>query len=98
MVKSTQIIFGVKLKIKISDKARSWLAEVGYDPTYGARPLRRAIEQYIDNPLSSRLLRGEFKPNDTILVDREADDLTFKVKRDKAAAKKNRSKQEKIAD
>ena len=87
-----------KLTIEISEKAKSWLAEVGYDPTYGARPLRRAIEQYIDNPLSSRLLRGEFNPNDTILVDRGADGLTFKVKKNTIAAKKNRPKQEKIAD
>jgi ATP-dependent Clp protease ATP-binding subunit ClpC len=86
-----------KLTIEISEKAKSWLAEVGYDPTYGARPLKRAIERYIDNPLSSRLLRGEFNPNDTILVDREADGLTFKV-RENRKPKKNQLKKEKIAD
>jgi ATP-dependent Clp protease ATP-binding subunit ClpC len=85
-----------KLTIEISEKAKSWLVEIGYDPTYGARPLRRAIEQYIDNPLSSRLLRGEYNPNDTILVDRGADGLTFKVRKN-MAAKKSRSKQGKIA-
>jgi ATP-dependent Clp protease ATP-binding subunit ClpC len=86
-----------KLTIDISEKAKSWLVEIGYDPTYGARPLRRAIEQYIDNPLSSRLLRGEFHPNDTILVDKEADGLSFNVRKSKAA-RKNRPKQEKIVD
>jgi ATP-dependent Clp protease ATP-binding subunit ClpC len=73
-----------KLTIEISDKARSWLAEVGYDPTYGARPLRRAIEQYVENPLSSRLLHGEFKEGETILVDRGPDGLTFKAKKAKS--------------
>ncbi|MFH1662775.1 MAG: AAA family ATPase [Chloroflexota bacterium] len=87
-----------KLAIKISDKAKSWLAEIGYDPVYGARPLRRAIEQYVENPLSSKLLRGEFNPDDIIQVDRGTDGLTFKVKGNTAAAKKNRPRQEKVAD
>ena len=72
-----------KLTIEISDKAKSWLAEVGYDPTYGARPLRRAIEQHVENPLASRLLHGEFKEGETILVDRSPDGLTFKAKKAK---------------
>ena len=66
-----------KMEIEISDKAKSWLAEVGYDPTYGARPLRRAIEQYVENPLSGSLLRGEFKEGDTIYVDKDGKGLTF---------------------
>ncbi len=86
-----------KLAIKISDKAKSWLAEVGYDPVYGARPLRRAIEQHVENPLSSKLLRGEFNPGDTILVDRGTDGLTFKVKKSMTAARKNRPRQDKVA-
>ena len=87
-----------KLAIKISDKAKSWLAEVGYDPVYGARPLRRAIEQNVENPLTSKLLRGEFNPGDTILVDRGTDGLTFKVKKSMTAARKNRPRQDKVAD
>lgn len=86
-----------KLTIEISKKAKSWLAEVGYDPIYGARPLRRAIEQYINNPLSSRLLRGEYKPNDTIFVDQGPDGLIFKVSKG-ITKKQNRRKQGKIAD
>ena len=77
-----------KLVIEISNKAKSWLAEVGYDPVYGARPLRRAIEQYVENPLSGRLLRGEFKEGDTIYVDKVADGLTFSTTKKKEARKK----------
>ncbi len=70
-----------KVSIEISDKAKSWLAKVGYDPTYGARPLRRAIERYMENPLSSRLLHGEFGEGDTIIVDQEGEGLTFTAKK-----------------
>jgi len=87
-----------KLTIEISDNAKSWLAQIGYDPTYGARPLRRAIEQYVENPLSSRLLRGEFKEGDAIRVDRSDDGLTFKAKKTRATGRKNRSRQEKLGD
>jgi ATP-dependent Clp protease ATP-binding subunit ClpC len=70
-----------KLGIEITEKAKSWLAEVGYDPTYGARPLRRAIERYVENPLSTKLLQGEFSPGDVVIVDYKADGLTFSVKK-----------------
>jgi ATP-dependent Clp protease ATP-binding subunit ClpC len=70
-----------KLAIEISDKAKSWIVAVGYDPVYGARPLRRAIEQHVENPLSSSLLRGEYNPETTIFVDRGIDGLTFKAKK-----------------
>jgi ATP-dependent Clp protease ATP-binding subunit ClpC len=87
-----------KLSIEITEDAKSWLAEIGYDPTYGARPLRRAIEQHVENPLSSKLLRGEFSPGDTILADRGPDGLTFKAKKNTATSKKSRSRQEKLGD
>ena len=99
MIKDLQNrLSGRKLSIDISDKAKSWLAEIGYDPTYGARPLRRSIEHHVENPLSSKLLRGEFKAGDTILVDRGPDGLTFKAGKNTAAGKKNRSRQEKLGD
>jgi len=69
-----------KLEIEVSDEAKSWLTKEGYDPIYGARPLRRVIERYVENPLSSKLLRGEFKPGDTVLVNLKDNDLTFTVK------------------
>ena len=68
------------LAVEITQKAKAWLAKVGYDPVYGARPLRRAIEQHVENPLSTRLLKGEFKQGDTIKVDLRNDNLTFTTK------------------
>src|SRR4051812_14659248 len=57
------------LSIELTLEASAFLADHGYDPTYGARPLKRAIMRYIQDPLAKRLLRGEFEPHDTILVD-----------------------------
>jgi len=66
-----------KIAIKLTDLAKSWLVKEGYDPTYGARPLRRAIQHHVENPLSKRILDGEFKENDTILVDSTEEGLVF---------------------
>jgi ATP-dependent Clp protease ATP-binding subunit ClpB len=57
------------LTLVISPEAMSKLAEVGYDPIYGARPLRRAIRQYLENPLSQEILKGRFLPGDTVTID-----------------------------
>ena len=69
-----------KLGVELTEGTKSWLAKEGYDPLYGARPLRRAIERYVENPLSTKLLRGEFSPGDTIMVDLGEDGLTFTVR------------------
>jgi len=69
-----------KLVVELTERAKSWLAKVGYDPQYGARPLRRAIERYVENPLSTKLLRGEYSPGDTIIGDLGDDGLTFTVR------------------
>ncbi len=69
-----------KLGIELTDKAKSWLVREGYDPAFGARPLRRVIERSVENPLSSKLLRGEFKEGDTVIVDLGDDGLTFTAK------------------
>ncbi len=69
-----------KVSVEITAPARAFLAEEGYDPKFGARPLARAIRRHIENPLSSRIIGGEFGPGDTILVDRDADGLTFETK------------------
>src|SRR6185437_893073 len=63
----------------VSDAAKELLAEEGYDPTYGARPLKRVIQQRIENPLAARLLRGEFGEGETIRIDIEPNrhDFTF---------------------
>jgi len=67
-----------KIKLELTDKAKSWLAREGYDPVYGARPLRRAIERFVENPLSSMILRSELSEGDTVIVDADNSGLTFK--------------------
>ncbi len=69
-----------ELKLELTEKAKSWLAKEGYDPVYGARPLRRVIERQVENPLSSQILRGELKEGDTVRVDLGKSGLTFKTK------------------
>ena len=69
-----------KLNLELSKPAKTWLADMGYDPTYGARPLRRAIERYLENPLSSQMLAGEFREGDTVIVDLVDDELVFSKK------------------
>jgi ATP-dependent Clp protease ATP-binding subunit ClpC len=69
-----------RVSVEVSRAAKEFLAEEGYDPKFGARPLARAIRRYVENPLSSRIIGGEFDPDDTIVVDREGDGLTFTAK------------------
>ncbi|MEJ2226479.1 MAG: hypothetical protein P8X49_15230 [Syntrophobacterales bacterium] len=68
------------LDLELTDKAKDFLAEAGYDPVYGARPLRRAIQRYVQDQLAPLLLSGEFKEGDTILVDGDTDGLRFNHK------------------
>ncbi len=65
------------LSLDVNDAAKDFLAEVGWDPQFGARPLKRAIQRYMEDALARRVLAGEFLPGDTIAVDRGADGLTF---------------------
>ncbi|QOW24944.1 ATP-dependent chaperone ClpB [Lysobacter sp. H23M47] len=66
------------LALELSDSALALLADVGFDPVYGARPLKRAIQQQLENPLASRILSGEFISGETIHVDAERGHLVFK--------------------
>ncbi len=66
-----------EIKLDVGDEAKTWLGEKGYDPVYGARPLRRAIQRYVENPISTRILQGEFKEGDTIAIHLEDDALSF---------------------
>ncbi|WP_028884260.1 ATP-dependent chaperone ClpB [Taylorella asinigenitalis] len=68
-----------EMKLEISVKAIAKIAEAGFDPVFGARPLKRAIQQLIENPLSKRILQGEFTAKDTVKVDfdEESDQFTF---------------------
>jgi ATP-dependent Clp protease ATP-binding subunit ClpC len=61
------------LNVELTELARKWLADEGYDPAFGARPLRRALQKHVESPLSVKLLKGEFSEGDTIIVD--VDDL-----------------------
>ena len=67
-------------KLEVSEAAREFLAETGYDPDYGARPLKRTIQRELQDPLAIRILNGEFPAGSTIIVDRRADGLIFKNK------------------
>jgi ATP-dependent Clp protease ATP-binding subunit ClpB len=60
-----------KLGLRVTDDAKALISEEGYDPAYGARPLKRAIQRLVQNPLAIQLLEGDFDEGDTIVVDRE---------------------------
>ena len=66
-----------QLRLEISDQAIDLIADSGFDPVYGARPLKRAIQQQIENPLARRILEGAFQPGDTIRVDAEQGRIVF---------------------
>lgn len=66
-----------KMSLKLSDSALDFLAEVGYDPVYGARPLKRAIQRELETQIAKAILRGEFNDGDTIFVDVQNERLSF---------------------
>jgi ATP-dependent Clp protease ATP-binding subunit ClpB len=66
-----------RIDLELTDAARSFLADRGYDPVYGARPLKRAIQRYVQDPLALRILKGEFVPGDTVVIDAGKDELRF---------------------
>jgi len=66
------------MQLRVSESALDHLGEAGFDPVYGARPLRRAIQQQLENPLAQQILAGDFGPGDTIEVDREGNRLVFR--------------------
>jgi ATP-dependent Clp protease ATP-binding subunit ClpB len=66
------------MTIELSDAARDKLAAAGFDPVYGARPLRRAIQQQVENPLAQEILQGKFKPGDTVSIGVANDLLEFR--------------------
>ncbi len=65
------------LGLVVDDAALNYLGKVGFDPVYGARPLKRAIQQYLENPLAQQILSGEFLPGDTVYVQFKEDSLVF---------------------
>ncbi|GIW07731.1 MAG: ATPase [Dehalococcoidia bacterium] len=75
-----------QITIVLSDEAKAWLARKGYDPVFGARPLRRTIQRTIETPLSKLLLKGEVSPGDTVLVSVGPDDALSFTRQAAAAA------------
>ncbi|HOW67736.1 MAG TPA: ATP-dependent Clp protease ATP-binding subunit, partial [Verrucomicrobiota bacterium] len=74
------------MPLVLDEKARDFLVEKGYDPTYGARPMRRAVERYLEDPLAEALLKGSLHPNEAVQVSLENDKLVFTQKTEPAGA------------
>jgi len=75
-----------KIEIKLDDKAKAWLGEKGYDPAYGARPLKRVIQKYVQDPLAEMILEGKIRDGETVKVSAGKDGLTFNGTAAKAKA------------
>jgi len=67
-----------KIDIELSPEVKEFLVEVGYTPEFGARPLRRAIQRYIENPLAELILKGEVKPGQTVKVEKKGEEIEFR--------------------
>jgi len=74
------------IEVELTETARKWLAQEGYDPTFGARPLRRAMQKHIESTLSIKILKGEFEDGDTVVVDFDEDEGVVFHRPDKGAA------------
>jgi ATP-dependent Clp protease ATP-binding subunit ClpC len=87
--------FGVR--VELSAKARKWLARTGYDPDFGARPLRRALQKFVESPLSVELLGGKIPTGSSVTVETNSDDtgLEFKTKEGKVKKEKEEEKSKK---
>jgi len=80
-----QRIIELGYNVKLTDKAKDFLSDKGYDPQYGARPLNRAIQKYLEDPVAEEILKGEIQEGDTIMADWDgkADELKLKLKKKK---------------
>ena len=88
MVEVTERVSDLKVSLFLSEEAKAWLVKTGFDRMYGARPLKRAIQRYIESPLSKRLLAGEFPEGSVIAVELNDGEMTFEIdaSRDKVTA------------
>jgi ATP-dependent Clp protease ATP-binding subunit ClpC len=86
-------IFTLGFHVELTDKAKDFLAEKGYDPQFGARPLNRAIQKYLEDPVAEEILKGEIPEGGTIMADYEGtgEVLTIKGKKTKAPSKEKKS-------
>ena len=76
-----KLLFDRKIDLALDDAAKDWLAEKGYDPVYGARPLKRVIQRYLQNPLALQILEGGIKDGDKVPVSAEGSDLLLNGKK-----------------
>jgi ATP-dependent Clp protease ATP-binding subunit ClpB len=76
--KLKRLLIEQNIKFEITQEAKDCIARLGYEPAYGARPLKRVIMHDVENPLSKMLLKGDFASGDTILIDVKDDELAFK--------------------
>jgi ATP-dependent Clp protease ATP-binding subunit ClpA len=75
------------ISASLTERAKEYLAKVGFDPAFGARPLKRTIQKLITQPLANQILKGNFKPKDKIKIDVKGDKIVFTLKDDTQRAK-----------
>jgi ATP-dependent Clp protease ATP-binding subunit ClpB len=85
MARLRKLLVDRKIEIVLDAPARDWLAEKGWDPAYGARPLKRVIQKYVQDPLAEMILAGSLKDGDTVELSADAQGLTFNGELAKAA-------------
>jgi ATP-dependent Clp protease ATP-binding subunit ClpB len=84
LVRLQKLLADRKLTLVVDDKAKAWLGEVGYDPVYGARPLKRVLQRELQNPLAEMILAGRITDGETVHVTTSGED-TLKITGDGAA-------------
>ena len=84
----------MEIRLNLTDAAKDYLIEAGYDEKYGARPLRRALQTKLEDPLAEELLEGNIKKGDTVTVDAVDKKLTFSARRRRKPAAKTAAKKE----
>ena len=72
-----QLLKGRQLELQLTDEAKEAICEAGFDPDFGARPLKRAIQQYLLNPMAKQIVSGGYEPGDTVRVDSDGESITF---------------------
>jgi ATP-dependent Clp protease ATP-binding subunit ClpA len=76
-----------EISLELTDAAKQVIVEEGWDPSFGARPLKRAIQRLIETPLAQHILEGEFSEGDTLLVDAQNEEIVFTKAKAKKGAK-----------
>ncbi|KZY57309.1 hypothetical protein A3736_15690 [Erythrobacter sp. HI0063] len=69
VVRVQKLLKDRKITLDLTDAAKRWLGRVGYDPVYGARPLKRAVQRYVQDPLADKMLRGEVPDGSSVRID-----------------------------